>query len=36
MFCPKKKNFECTREITFEMVKEKIDQLIEDKKKILK
>lgn len=36
MFCPKKKNFECTKEITFEMVKEKIDQLIEDKKKVLK
>lgn len=28
MFCPKNKNFECTTEITFEMVKEKIDQII--------
>lgn len=28
MFCPKKKNFECTKEISFEMVKEKIDLLI--------
>jgi len=27
-FCPKKKDFECTREISFEMVKEKIDLLI--------
>jgi len=29
-FCPENKNFECTREISFEMVKEKIDQLIKD------
>ena len=29
MFCPKNKNFECTREISFEMVKEKIDKCIE-------
>jgi len=28
LFCPKKKNFECTREISFEMVKEKIDLLM--------
>lgn len=28
MFCPKKKSFECTKEISFEMVKEKIDLLI--------
>jgi autotransporter strand-loop-strand O-heptosyltransferase len=28
MFCPKNKNFECTKEITFEMVKEKIDFLM--------
>jgi len=27
-FCPKNKNFECTREISFEMVKEKIDLLM--------
>ena len=30
LFCPKKKNFECTKQISFEMVKEKIDQLIKD------
>lgn len=30
MFCPENKNFECTREISFEMVKEKIDLLIKD------
>ena len=28
LFCPKNKNFECTREISFEMVKEKIDLLM--------
>lgn len=28
LFCPKHKNFECTREISFEMVKEKIDLLM--------
>ena len=28
LFCPKNKNFECTREISFSMVKEKIDALI--------
>ena len=28
-FCPKKKNFECTKQISFSMVKEKIDQLVE-------
>lgn len=27
-FCPKNKNFQCTKEITFEMVKEKIDLLM--------
>ena len=27
-FCPENKNFECTREISFEMVKEKIDLLM--------
>lgn len=27
-FCPKKKDFECTRKISFEMVKEKIDLLL--------
>ena len=31
LFCPKKKDFECTREISFEMVKEKIDLLINHK-----
>lgn len=31
LFCPKKKNFECTKQITFEMVKEKIDLLISNK-----
>ena len=30
LFCPKKKDFQCTKEISFEMVKEKIDQLIKD------
>lgn len=30
MWCPRNKNFECSREITFEMVKEKIDQCIKD------
>lgn len=30
LFCPKKKDFECTKEISFEMVKEKIDKLIID------
>lgn len=33
MWCPRNKNFECSREITFEMVKEKIDQCISDLKK---
>jgi autotransporter strand-loop-strand O-heptosyltransferase len=28
LFCPKNKNFECTKEISFEMVKEKINFLI--------
>ena len=28
--CPKNKNFECTKKITFSMVKEKIDTLIND------
>jgi len=30
MYCPRNKNFECSREISFEMVKEKIDQCIKD------
>jgi len=30
MWCPRNKNFECTKEISFEMVKEKIDQCIRD------
>lgn len=30
MWCPRNKNFECTKKITFEMVKEKIDQCIKD------
>lgn len=31
-WCPRNKNFECSREITFEMVKEKIDLCISDLK----
>ena len=31
-WCPRNKNFECTKEITFEMVKEKIDLLLSDLK----
>jgi autotransporter strand-loop-strand O-heptosyltransferase len=31
MWCPKEKGFECSKEITFEMVKQKIDLLISDK-----
>lgn len=30
MYCPRNKNFECTKNISFEMVKEKIDQCIKD------
>ena len=30
LWCPRNKNFECSKEITFEMVKEKIDQCILD------
>jgi autotransporter strand-loop-strand O-heptosyltransferase len=30
LFCPDKKDFICTKSITFEMVKEKIDQLVKD------
>jgi autotransporter strand-loop-strand O-heptosyltransferase len=30
LWCPKNKNFECSREITFEMVREKIDSCISD------
>jgi autotransporter strand-loop-strand O-heptosyltransferase len=30
MYCPRDKNFECSKEISFEMVKEKIDQCIKD------
>jgi len=29
LWCPREKNFECTKEISFEMVKEKIDLLIQ-------
>jgi autotransporter strand-loop-strand O-heptosyltransferase len=32
MHCPENKNFECTREISFEMAKQKIDQCINDLK----
>ena len=32
MWCPRNKNFECSTEITFEMVKEKIDKCISDLK----
>ena len=28
MWCPREKNFECSKKISFEMVKEKIDQCI--------
>jgi len=28
LWCPRDKNFECSKEISFEMVKEKIDQCI--------
>jgi autotransporter strand-loop-strand O-heptosyltransferase len=30
LWCPKNKNFECSKQITFDMVKEKIDQCISD------
>jgi autotransporter strand-loop-strand O-heptosyltransferase len=30
MWCPEKKSFECTRKISFEMVKENIDRLRKD------
>jgi autotransporter strand-loop-strand O-heptosyltransferase len=30
LWCPRDKNFECSKEITFEQVKEKIDQCIKD------
>ena len=30
MYCPRDKNFECSREISFDMVKEKIDLCIQD------
>jgi hypothetical protein len=33
MWCPRNKNFECSTEITFEMVKEKIDLCIKDLQK---
>ena len=32
LWCPQNKNFECSKEISFEMVKEKIDQCINDLK----
>ena len=30
LWCPRNKNFECSKQITFEMVKEKIDNCIVD------
>jgi autotransporter strand-loop-strand O-heptosyltransferase len=33
LWCPRDKNFECSREITFDMVKEKIDLCIQDSSK---
>lgn len=30
LWCPKNKNFECSKEITFEMVKEKVDECIKN------
>jgi autotransporter strand-loop-strand O-heptosyltransferase len=30
MYCPRNKNFECSKKISFEMVKQKIDKCIED------
>ena len=33
LWCPRGKNFECSREITFDMVKEKIDLCIQDSSK---
>jgi len=30
LWCPRKKNFECSKEISYEMVKEKIDMCIKD------
>lgn len=33
LWCPRNKNFECSREITFDMVKEKIDLCIKDLQK---
>jgi autotransporter strand-loop-strand O-heptosyltransferase len=30
LWCPRKKNFECTKKISFSVVKEKIDNLIQD------
>jgi len=35
-WCPREKNFECTTEITFEMVKKKIDKCLHDIKSIKK
>lgn len=32
MWCPRNKDFECSKQITFDMVKEKIDQVINDLK----
>ena len=32
LWCPRNKDFECSKQITFEMVKEKIDQVIKDTK----
>lgn len=31
LWCPRGKNFECSNSISFEMVKEKVDQLVKDK-----
>jgi len=30
LWCPKNKNFECTKEISFESIKDKVDQFIKD------
>lgn len=35
LFCPKNKNFECTKEISFSMVKKKIDDLVKKNSKNL-
>jgi hypothetical protein len=30
MYCPRNKNFECSKKISFEMVKQKIDKCIKE------